>query len=65
MLLPLIGEGRDGEYPVRDLFCCHSVLDTESPSSSEGVKTILTLCNLSNYATLNQVQSDKYFNPSL
>ena len=54
MLLPLIGEGWDGEYPVRDLFMRHSeqrsviqnplqtplwrhsVLDTESPASSEG-----------------------------
>ena len=24
MLLPLIGEGRDGEFPARDLFCRHS-----------------------------------------
>ena len=31
MLLPLIWEGRDGEFPVRNLFCRHSVLDTESP----------------------------------
>ena len=36
--LPLIGEGRDGEYPVRDLFCHHSVLDMESPASIEGFK---------------------------
>ena len=59
MLLPLIGEGRDGEYPVRDLFCCHSVLDTESLTSIEGFKIHSVFCNSSNHATLNRVQSDE------
>ena len=36
MLLPLIGEGRDGEFPARDLFCRHSVLDTESSALGWG-----------------------------
>ena len=39
--------------------CVTPAYEPESPSSSEGVKTILTLCNLSNYATLNRVQSDR------
>ena len=43
MLLPLIGEGWDGECPARDLFCRHSVLDTESPTSSEGFKLFYPL----------------------
>ena len=50
MLLPRLGEGWDGECPVRDLFCRHSVLDTESPSNSEDFKLILPLINPLNYA---------------
>ena len=37
-------------YPLLVQHHRHSVLDTESPTSSEGVKTIFTLCKVSNYA---------------
>ena len=43
-LLPLIGEGWDGEYPVRDLLCRHSGLRAGVPcKSSEGFKIIQSL----------------------
>ena len=70
MLLPLIGEGWDGECPARALLPMrHSEQRSEiqnplqpqpeSPASIEGFKIYSVLCNSSNYATLNQVQSDK------
>ena len=60
MLLPLIGEGWDGEYPVRGLFYRHSeqrskaVRDSESSSLGTMIN-YSTPFNSSNYATLNQL----------
>ena len=49
MLLPRLGEGRDGEYPVRD-FVVTPASEPESPASIEGFKLIFAPSNPSNYA---------------
>ena len=45
ILLPLIGEGRDGEFPVRAFFVTPA-FESESPSNSEGFKLFspFTIC---------------------
>ena len=37
MHLPLIGEGRDGEFPARDLLCCHSEQRSRAQRDSESL----------------------------
>ena len=36
-LLPLIEEGRDGEFPVWDLLCCHSEQRSKAERDSESL----------------------------
>ena len=58
ILLPLIGEGRDGEFPVRAFFVTPA-FESESHASLEGFKIYSVHYKVFNYATLNRVQSDK------
>ena len=55
ILLPLIGEGRDGEFPVRNRQCVTPAFEPESPTSLEGFKIYSVHYKVFNYATLNQL----------
>ena len=55
ILLPLIGEGRDGEFPVRALFFVIPASEPESPTSLEGFKIYSVHYKVFNNATLNQL----------
>ena len=51
------------QNPLQTQSMRHTGLDPVSPASLEGFKINSVLCNPSNYATLNQVQSDRRLLP--
>ena len=54
------GAGRNViQNPLQNQSMRHTGLDPVSPASLEGFKIHSAPCNPSNYATLNQVQSDR------